>query len=175
MYPVTRTLLFAAGLAACLSHCAGPARADTVDDAIKIACWSWHKDAPSWAPIIRASARRYMLHPVRLVALIGYESSCIKDATSHHLALGLTQILPYGPAANGHTWAELYDPAINIETGARWLSLMTTWCGTDAAGLGAYNTGKCHRGQKYARRVLALERHIWKELERNSARRSIVR
>ena len=169
MHPVTRALLFSAGLAICLSHCSGPARAGTVEQALAVAC-PGHEN---WAPYVQSASRHWMVHPVLLVAVMEHESGCRMGKVGAHGERCAMQLL--GVARNGRSNRELADPAICTDTGARWLSLRELDCGSKYLGLDGYNARKCKHGRKYARRVLALERRIWKELERNSARRSIVR
>lgn len=162
-----RLFLFTLGLAACLTHC-GPARAGTTADALAIVC-PGHEDL---APFVDAAARRQLEHPVTIVALMAVESRCRAGAVSRKGALGLLQVLPYGPAANGHTRAELRDPAINLATGSRWLAMMSVWTGSLPAGLGAYNTGKKGHGKRFARHVLAVAGRIWRALDRRWEPRS---
>lgn len=163
-----RLAFFTIGVAICLSHCSGPARAGTVEDALSIVC-PGNEDL---APLVQAAALRQLEHPVLIVALMSVESHCRADAVSRKGAIGLLQVLPYGPAANGHTRAELRDPAINLATGARWLAMMQLWAGSLPAGLGAYNTGKKGHGKRFARHVLAVAGKIWRELARRQDPRS---
>jgi len=165
----TRRYLIALALAwATLLYCV-PAHATTTEDAIAIACGPGHAEL---APIIDAAARRQLEHPVTLVALMAVESHCRADAVSRKGAVGLLQVLPYGPAANGHTLAELRDPAVNIATGARWLGLMTLWAGGLPGGLGCYNTGKRGHGARFAKHVLTVANRICRELARRHEPRS---
>lgn len=158
---MTRLTLFAAGVALCLSHCSGPARASTTELALDVAC-PGHRDL---APLVDAAARRQMQHPVLLVALMRKESHCRADAVSRKGAVCEMQLL--GVARNGHTRAELQgDSRLCIETGARWLGRMQVWAGSRVGGLGAYNTGKRGRGMRFARHVLAVEARIWREMRR---------
>jgi len=167
---MTRTILLATiGALGCLTNWCGPARASTTTEAALAVACPGHEDL---APHVDAAARRYMLHPVNIVALMHVESRCQAHAVSRCGAIGLLQVLPYGPAANGLPRARLRDPRTNIETGARWLSMMTTWCGGLREGLGAYNSGKCHRSKGFARRVLATERRIWLEMARRREMRT---
>ena len=164
--PAMRLALFAIGLAACLTHC-GPARAGTTADALSIVC-PGHEDL---APLVEAAARRQLEHPVTIVALMAVESRCRADAVSGKGAVCEMQLL--GVARNGHTRAELQgDSRLCIATGARWLSRMQTWCRDDVRGIGAYATGNCHRGHRYARHVLAVAGKIWKALDRRWEPRS---
>ena len=141
-----------------------PARAETTTErAIAVLCGPGHAHL---APMVEASSRRHLLHPVTVVALMHVESRCQAHAVSRCGAIGLLQVLPYGPAANGMPRARLRDPRTNIETGTRWLAEMVTWCGGLRAGLGAYNTGRCDKGKGFARWVLATVRQAWREMRR---------
>jgi soluble lytic murein transglycosylase-like protein len=149
-------ILLLAGLALCLTHTCGPARAETTTErALRVACGP---GAVYLAPAVDAAARRYLHHPVLLVALIRRESHCRPDAIGAHGEVGLGQL--HGRARNGLSRAALRDPATNLMATARWLALMETWAGGTFAGLGAYNTGKKGRGRRYARKVLATMRRI---------------
>jgi soluble lytic murein transglycosylase-like protein len=166
---MTRVALAIIGAALCLTAECGPARATTTEDAIAIACGPGHVHL---APMVDAAARRYMLDRVTLVALMYVESRCQTHAVSRRGAIGLLQVLPRSPAANRRTSAQLRDPAENIPTGARWLSLMTVWCGGLPAGLGAYNSGSCTKSRRFARHVLSVANRIWRELARRREVRS---
>jgi soluble lytic murein transglycosylase-like protein len=150
-------ILLLAGLALCLTHTCGPARADTTTErALRVVC----PERVAWAPLFDRVARRYLHHPVHLVALVWRESRCNPKAVSRAGARGLGQLL--GRARNGLTNAQLHNPELNLMASARWLAMMEVWCGGMLAGLGAYNTGKCRKGRRYARWVLRAERRIWK-------------
>ena len=148
---MTRAILFAIlGAALCLTHCA-PARAGGAERALLALC----PTRLDLAPQIEAQARRHMLHPVLVVSLMHVESRCKAEAVSRRGAIGLLQVMPYGPAANGLTRAQLRDPATNIKAGCRWLSMLALWCNGLPAGIGAYNSGSCHKSKGFARHVLA--------------------
>jgi hypothetical protein len=71
-----------------------------------------------------------------------------------------------GVARNGHTGAELAgNPALCIDTGARWLALRQVDCGGGLLlGLSGYNARTCSGGKKYARKVQALINAFWRGL-----------
>ena len=121
---------------------------------------------------VDAAARRHLLHPVLIVSLMHVESRCRAGAVSSKGALGLLQVLPRGPAANGRTRAQLLDPRENIATGSRWLAMLTVWCGGLPAGLGAYNSGSCTKSHRFARHVLAVVARVWRELRMTRERTS---
>jgi soluble lytic murein transglycosylase-like protein len=155
---------------ATLFLCIGPARAATTTElALESLCGP---AAVKHAQQVDAAARRYLLHPVHLVALMAVESHCQAHAVSRRGAIGLMQVMPYGPAANGLPRARLRDPRANIETGVRWLAMMTTWCGSLPAGIGAYNTGRCDRGKRFSRLVVSTVARVWREIERRREPRS---
>ena len=143
------------------------AHGSTTATAIELACGPGHGGL---AEHVDAAARRYLLHPVLLVAVMANESRCHAGAIGKHHDTGLMQVR--GRARNGLSRRALLDPRTNLDTGARWLALMTVWCGSTARGLGAYNSGKCHGSKGYARKVLATVRRIWRELERRQEARS---
>jgi hypothetical protein len=151
------------GLALCLTHPCGPARAATTTElALSVACCP---RAVYLAPHVDRAARRYLLHPVLLVALLRVESHCRMRAVSRKGAVCAMQLL--GVARHGHSRrALMHSPALCLETGTRWLSLMIVQCGAVARGLGSYNTGRCDRGRGFARRVLRRERKIWEAVRK---------
>lgn len=160
MTRILRHILVIAGVLGCLQHCAGPARAgDTTRKAFDALC----PGQGHLAEHVDRAARRYLLHPVVLVAVMRVESSCRMDVVGkagEHCAFQVR-----GVARNGRTQDELRDPATCIDTGARWLSLMSTWAGSLPGGLGAYNTGKLGRGKRYARKVLGFVAIVWREID----------
>lgn len=156
---LARILLALAGFFGCLQHCAGPARASTTESALEVLC-PGHQDL---ATHVDAAARKHMLHPVALVAVMRVESRCRMDAVGKAGEVCAFQLR--GVARNGRTRVELRDPATCIDTGARWLSLMTTWSGSLPGGLGAYNTGKRGKGQRYARKVLGFVARVWQVID----------
>jgi soluble lytic murein transglycosylase-like protein len=164
-YAISLALLVLGIVLTCLCI-AGPARASTTTDAITILC----PGRESLAPHIDEAARRYLLHPALLVAVMRKESHCRADAIGKAGEVGLFQL--HGVARNGLTRCQLLDPRTNILTGARWLAMSETWAGGLAAGLGAYNTGKRGNGQGYARRVLALIARVWREMAKRREAKS---
>jgi hypothetical protein len=114
------------------------------------------------APHVDRAARRHLTHAVLLVAVMRVESHCRPRARSHKHAIGLFQLL--GVARAGVRGEALYDPATNIMLGAQWISRMAVWCQGKRAGLGAYGSGHCDRGRRYARKVLLTEARIWRSL-----------
>lgn len=147
---MTRIFL-AIGILGCLQTWCGPARADGLDVAMAKACGPLGAEL---APVVRAEARRHLVHPVLVASIIWNESRCVPEARGRAGEAGLMQLL--GVARNGRSVRALLAPALNVATGVRWLALMETWCGSVARGLGAYNTGKCDTasGRRYARKIM---------------------
>ena len=146
---MTRALL-ALGAILCLQSWCGPAQATPAERALAVLC----PHAVEWAPFVEAAARRQLMHPALIVAVMRAESGCTADAVSARGAVGAMQLL--GVARGRLRGAALHDPEANIDAGARWLALREVDCGSLFLGLGAYNAGKCGKGKGYARRVLRL-------------------
>lgn len=123
------------------------------------------------AGFVDEAAHRCLLHPVVLVAVMRVESHCRMGAVGKARREACAMQL-HGRARNGLTREQLSDPATCIYTGARWLSLMTTWAGSLPAGLGAYNTGKRGRGQRYARKVLGFIAQVRRAIQQRTEPRS---
>jgi soluble lytic murein transglycosylase-like protein len=136
-----------------------PAHATTTEVALEELC----PGREYLAPHVDAAARRYLLHPVLLVAVMRTESHCRMDVVGRAGERCAFQVR--GVARNGRSNAELRDPATCIDTGARWLAMMLTWANGLSDGLGAYNTGKKGHGKRYARKVLAYLARAWRAIE----------
>lgn len=159
-------LAFALGVALCLTHTCGPARADTTTErALRLLCG---ERGVQYAQHVEDAARRYMQNRIVLAAMMAKESTCRADATGARGEVGLMQIMPgrRSPAANGLTRRQLRDPRTNIHAGARWLSLRQVECGDGLRGIGGYNARTCGHGLGYARRVMALVGRVYRELGR---------
>lgn len=111
-------------------------------------------DAPaggSFARPIAAAARGHRIDPLFLQAMIGTELDGDPMAVSAAGARGLMQILPATAARFRVPANSLFDPAVNIETGARLLKALQRRFGNDRElVLAAYNAGEgavaAHRG-----------------------------
>ncbi len=98
---------------------------------------------PLYDPNILASAQAHRIDPLFLHAIIGTESTYVPSAVSRKGARGLMQIMPGTGARFGVTTAALYDPATNIDTGARLLkSLQKRYGRNFDLILAAYNAGE---------------------------------
>jgi len=127
--------------------------------------------------LIAASARRYGLDPLLLAAMAEAESSFDPNAISVVGAVGLMQLMP--TTAELYTEEDPFEPAVNIDIGARYLcGLLTQFEGDIALALAAYNSGPGnvirHQGvppfaetRRYVERVMAryIDYHqkIWQE------------
>ena len=116
---------------------------------------------------IRASAERYKLPEALLLAVMAVESNFDPRALSEKGAMGLMQLMP-GTAKEmfvGDAW----DPAQNIEGGARYLRLLANqYSGDMVKTLAAYNAGpeavrrageavpNIPETREYVRKVVAL-------------------
>lgn len=99
---------------------------------------------------LRDASRRHDIDYELLKALIATESGFDAQAVSPKGALGLMQLMPataqrYGVAADKRTSIEtkLFDPRVNIATGARYLrDLIAMFPGQIELALAAYNAGE---------------------------------
>lgn len=158
--------LLVVGVLACCQTCVGPARADTTSSALAVLC-PGHQDL---AEPVRAASRRYLHHPVTLVAVMAVESNCRMDAVGAAGEVCAMQLL--GVARNGNSKRELRDPSTCIDTGARWLALREVDCGGLFLGLSGYNARTCGGGKGYARKVLAAVARFWRAMTNNEQPRS---
>lgn len=171
---MTRAALFLAGLAACLSHCVGPARADTTSSALAVLC-PGHQDL---AEPVRAASRRHLMHPATLVALVKSESpTCNPRVVNPRTgAVGLTQILPRGSANPAHLSVEaLKDPATNLDLGARHLAGLLVLCGSLGGAVHVYHGNQtCSGWQRddHAWKVIGYVRRFWRAMTTRKEPRS---
>ena len=95
-------------------------------------------DVPFGA-LIAATARRHGLSVALFTALVWQESGFKARARSRAGARGLTQLMPGTARDLGVRRA--YDPAENLDGGARYLKLQLTRFGSVPLALAAYNAG----------------------------------
>jgi len=101
---------------------------------------------------VYAAARRYAIPPALLLAVIHAESSFNPRAVSHKGAVGLMQLMPATARwmSPGISRKQLFDPALNIDLGARYLRYLANRYNGDAWKiLTAWNAGpgRLDRGQ----------------------------
>lgn len=127
--------------------------------------------------LIADNAHRYDLDPLLLLAMIEAESSFDSNAVSAVGAVGLMQVMP--ATAGLYSDGDPFDPAINIDAGARYLRTLLTQFDRDLPlALAAYNAGPGnvlrHQGvppfaetRRYVERVMAryvdYHQQIWQD------------
>jgi soluble lytic murein transglycosylase-like protein len=126
---------------------------------------SWREAAGHYAEAIEAAAERHGLDPALLVSLAQVESAFDPRAVSSKGASGLLQLMP--DTARRFGVRDAFDPAQNLEGGARYLSwLLERFGGRTDLALAGYNAGEGaverHRGippyretRHYVDRVMA--------------------
>ncbi len=132
----------------------------------RVAAAATHPDG-SWLEHVRQAAEKYRLPEALLRAVMAVESNFNPRAVSEKGAIGLMQLMPQ--TARDMYVADLYDPAQNIEGGARYLRyLANLYAGDMVKTLAAYNAGpdavRRARGgipdipetREYVRKVVAL-------------------
>ena len=86
-----------------------------------------------------AAAQRYGIDPGLFVALINKESSFNPYSRSGKGAMGLAQLMP--DTAKSLGVKNVFDPAQNLDAGAKYLSQLMDQFGTPELALAAYNAG----------------------------------
>ena len=120
-------------------------------------------------PLIALTARRYGLSVPLFTALVWQESGFNERARSKAGARGLTQLMPGTARQLGVR--RIYDPAQNLDGGARYLRAQLLRFRSKRLALAAYNAGPGavikHRGvppyaetRTYVRNILALEQRL---------------
>jgi soluble lytic murein transglycosylase-like protein len=99
--------------------------------------------AGPFGELIYQVAARYSLNPHLLAAIVRVESSFNPRALSRKGACGLMQLLPETARRFGLRRKDLFDPAKNLEAGARYLKWLSSRFGEDPIRvLAAYNAGE---------------------------------
>ena len=140
------------GFLGCLQNCVGPATAHAggAERAKLALCPKGTLDAS----LIEAEARRQLLHPALVVAVIAHESGCQMGRRGRLGEIGYGQIKPDGSAARGYSRAELETERGNIAATARHLARVLTIC-NGFGGLSLYAGNRRCRSTGYSRSVLA--------------------
>lgn len=99
-----------------------------------------------WQAAIERAADANDIDPTLLNALVWVESDFDPNAVSHAGAIGLAQLMPDTAAGLG---VDPYDPAQNLEGGARFLSAMIDRFGRTDLALAAYNAGPARVSAMY--------------------------
>ena len=120
-----------------------------------------------WREHIRLAAAKYKIPEALLFAVMAVESNFDHQALSEKGAIGLMQLMP-GTAKEMYV-SDAWDPAQNIEGGARYLRVLANQYGGDMVRtLAAYNAGPdavrragggvppIPETQEYVRKVVAL-------------------
>ncbi len=96
-----------------------------------------------YGDLFHAAGRKHRLNPQLLAAVARAESAYDPRAVSRKGARGLLQLMPATAARFGVARRELFDPARNVEAGARYLAfLVERFEGDLARVLAAYNAGE---------------------------------
>jgi len=112
-----------------------------------------HRNAMLYDGMIRQAAGTYRIDPLFLHALTWTESSYRPSAISSAGAMGLMQIMPNTGLGLGVARENLFDPSVNIDTGARLLKKLQRRYGRDLSLiLAAYNAGE-GAVEKYGRQI----------------------
>jgi len=145
--------LLAVGFALCCYQC------DARGDQVARVLGTCGDRGEAIAPLVRREARRQLLRPGLLAALVVRESRCRAWAIGALGELGLGQLTRQTAAAVGVDPDRLLDPAANLDAAARYLARMILSCnGFVAGGLTRYSRGQsagCEQS-RYSRRVMAL-------------------
>lgn len=91
------------------------------------------------APLVASAATAHQLKPELLRAVIRQESGARACAVSPKGAMGLMQLMP--ETAEQFRVADPFDPAQNVQTGARYLKQLLDKFGDVSLALAAYNAG----------------------------------
>lgn len=99
--------------------------------------------AGPYGALIYEVAARYSLNPDLVAAIVRVESSFNPRARSRKGACGLMQLLPETAHRFGLRRKDLFDPAKNLDAGARYLRWLADRFGHDTVRvLAAYNAGE---------------------------------
>jgi soluble lytic murein transglycosylase-like protein len=114
-----------------------PPRVEVPAAAGAVAAYGGRYDGPYLA-MARTAATRYGVPEDLFLRLVQQESGWNAGAVSHKGAIGLAQLMPDTAAALG---VNAYDPADNLDGGARYLRTQYNAFGSWELALAAYNAG----------------------------------
>ena len=111
-------------------------------------------------PMIKRIAQRHRLDPALLYAVINVESAFDPNAVSSAGAMGLMQLMP--ATAKRFDVSDPFDPAANVNAGARYLRLLIKKFGTIHLALAAYHAGegRVRRGRNTVPRILSTRKYV---------------
>lgn len=102
---------------------------------------AFERNRRQFTPLIEATASKYSLDPALLHAVIRAESAYNPGAVSNKGAAGLMQLMP--GTADRYGVRDRFDPAENVEGGARYLSDLIEMFQSDIRlAVAAYNAGE---------------------------------
>jgi soluble lytic murein transglycosylase-like protein len=149
------------------SGATGVYRPTTQARARPVASGAQRTTVAQWREHIRLAAEKYRLPEELLLAVMAVESNYDHQALSEKGAIGLMQLMP-GTAREMYV-SDAWDPAQNIEGGARYLRILANqYAGDMVKTLAAYNAGPdavrraggavpgIPETQEYVRKVVAL-------------------
>ena len=121
---------------------------------------AFHPNVKRYEPLVTRYARQHDVDIALVKAIIAAESAYEPEAVSPKGALGLMQVIPataerYGVADDRRRTVaqKLFDPAINLSVGTRYLrDLLALFAGDVALALAAYNAGE-NAVHRYDRQV----------------------
>ena len=127
------------------------------------------RPATPYSDLIYQAGARHALNPALLAAVARAESAFDPRAVSRKGARGLMQLMPATARRFGLRGAEVFEPAKNLDAGARYLSwLAERFDGDLARVLAAYNAGEGtverYRGVPPFRETRTYLRRIYAEL-----------
>ncbi len=130
---------------------------------------SQSRPATPYAELIYGAAERHALNPALLAAVVRAESAFDPRAVSHKGAQGLMQLMPATARRFGLNGGEAFEPAKNLDAGARYLSWLADHFDGDLPRvLAAYNAGEGtvarYRGVPPYRETRGYLRRIYAEL-----------
>lgn len=119
----------------------------------------------AWSPIVNAMAARNGLDGALLAALVWSESGFNPAVVSHAGAIGMSQLMPGTAAGLG---VDPWDPAANLDGGARYLVAQLRRFQRVDLGLAAYNAGpgRVERAGNEVPQIVETQLYVVRVLER---------